>query len=269
VALVIFQHYIARWHLTPDGEPIHTHSSDLLPVRLGEVEAMLKIARAEEEKSGHVLLEWWDGNGAARVLKKDETALLLERASGSSSLSEMVKAGRDAEASRIICTVAAQLHAPRDKTPPPLIPLREWFSALSPAAERHGGVLRASSEVADYLLENPHDIRVLHGDLHHGNVLNTRHRGWIAIDPKRLIGERGYDFANVFCNPDLETATAPGRLARQVEVVARAAELDRMRLLQWIAAYAGLSAAWSLEDGDDATLALTIATLAVEELRQA
>lgn len=268
MTLAIFQHHIEHWRLIPDGEPIHTHSSDLLPVRFGEIAAMLKIARAEEERLGHVLLEWWDGAGAVRVLAKDETAQLLVRASGPASLLEMVKAGRDAEASEIICAVAAQLHTPREKPLPPLIPLREWFAALSPAAQRYGAILHRSSEVADYLLENPQDVCALHGDLHHSNVLDDGHE-WLAIDPKGLVGERGYDFANIFCNPDLETAIVPGRLACQVEVVAHAANLDRTRLLQWIAAYAGLSAAWTIDDGDDATLALTVATLAIEELQRA
>lgn len=228
---------------------------------------MLKIAHAEDEKFGRVLMEWWDGAGAARVLKSDDCALLLERASGPRSLLEMVSVGDDNEASEIICAVAEQLHAPRSEPPPPLIPLIDWFSALHPAAGRHGGILRTSAEMAGYLLNDPHDIRVLHGDLHHGNVLDTGHRGWVAIDPKRLIGERGYDFANIFCNPDQAVATSPGRLNRQVDIVARAAKLDRTRLLQWIAAYAGLSAAWTLDDGDDASLALTVASLAVDELQ--
>ena len=40
----MFDDYLARWHLTPDGTPIITHSSRLLPVRRDGVPAMLKIA---------------------------------------------------------------------------------------------------------------------------------------------------------------------------------------------------------------------------------
>jgi streptomycin 6-kinase len=107
---------------------------------------------------------------------------------------------------------------------------------------------------------------VLHGDVHHGNVLDFGARGWLAIDPKGLIGERGFDFANIFCNPDVEIATAPGRLARQVAVVSEAARIERPRLLQWILAYAGLSAAWHLDAGDEksAQLPLTVAEIALQ-----
>lgn len=263
---MIFEPYLSRWQLIPDGEPIATHSSRLLPVRHEGKPAMLKIALETEERWGATLMVWWDGDGAARVLAHDSNALLMERATGHNSLIEMARSGRDDEASRIICAVAAKLHAPKDRQLPELIPLTRWFEELAPAASRFGGVLTRSAMVARELLTEPREVGVLHGDLHHGNVLDAGARGWIAIDPKRLVGERGFDFANIFCNPDLETSTAPGRLARQVAVVAAAARLERVRLLKGILAYAGLSAAWTLGDGDDATLALSVAQIAAAEL---
>lgn len=230
---------------------------------------MLKIATAEEERRGADLMVWWGGQGAARVLAHEGDALLMERASGNRSLLEMVRGGRDDEASRVICTVAAKLHAPRNREPIALVPLRRWFRELDPAASRFGGVLRDAARTARELLDAPRNVVVLHGDLHHGNVLDGGARGWLAIDPKGLLGERGFEFANIFCNPDLEVATASGRLTRQLAVVAEAVGLERGRLLRWILAYAGLSAAWTLRDGEDATLALTVAELAAAELANA
>jgi streptomycin 6-kinase len=45
--------------LLPDGEPIRTHSSRLLPVRQYGVAAMLKVAQEPEEKFGAQLMVWW------------------------------------------------------------------------------------------------------------------------------------------------------------------------------------------------------------------
>jgi streptomycin 6-kinase len=73
---------------------------------------MLKIFHEEDERLGGVLMEWWDGVGAARVLARDYEALLLECAAGSNSLAEMTRSGRDDEACRIPCATAARLHAP-------------------------------------------------------------------------------------------------------------------------------------------------------------
>ena len=273
------EEYLARWRLTPDGDPITTHSSIVLPVRRAPRSAsaagtaeeaeryMLKVARADEERAGARLMAWWDGDGAARVLAQEGDALLLERALGDGSLARMARTGRDDEASRILCAAAARLHAPRKRPPPELVPLERWFRALEPAAAAHGGILARAAATARELLAAPRDVTALHGDIHHDNVLDFGARGWLAIDPKGLVGERGFDFANLFCNPSERLATDPERLSRLAAVVTEHAALDRRRLLQWVLAYAGLSAAWTLEDGGTPTLALAVAELARRELR--
>ncbi len=72
-----------------------------------------------------------------------------------------------------------------------------------------------------------------------------------------------FDFANLFLNPDFEVATRADRLETQLNLVCKMADLDRTRLLKWILAYAGLSAAWHMEDGTDPKLALAIAEIAL------
>ena len=47
---MVFDRYLIQWGLAPDGEPVTTNSSRLLPVRRGETPAMLKIAVMEEEQ---------------------------------------------------------------------------------------------------------------------------------------------------------------------------------------------------------------------------
>lgn len=263
---IFFAPWLKRWNLVSDGGPIATHSSRLLPVRRDGTPAILKIALEEEERLGPILMQWWAGDGAAAVLACEGDVLLLERALGQRSLIEMVHQGRDDEATRIICKVAARLHAPRDSPPPSLLPLKQWFAALGRVAATQGDLLAKAAGVARELLRAPSERGPLHGDLHHGNVLDFGDRGWLAIDPKRLLGERGFDFANILCNPDLETAISPGRLARQVTVAADAAGLERKRLLQWVLAYAGLSAAWFIEDGEAPDFDLAIAGIAAAEL---
>ncbi|KOX99321.1 aminoglycoside phosphotransferase family protein [Pseudomonas nunensis] len=249
----MFEPWLKRWALVPDGEPIITPGSRLLPVRMGEVPAMLKVAMDAEEKFGNLLMTWWDGEGAAQVFAHHGDGLLMERAMGRRSLMNMALNGQDDEASQIMCAAVARLHAPRLSPLPPLVPLAQWFTSLHLAAAQHGGLYSLSLTTAEALLATPQDVVVLHGDIHHDNILDFGPRGWLAIDPKRVIGERGFDYANLICNPELPTATDPLRFARQIKVVAKAAGLERRRLLQWVLAFAGLSAAWFLED--DAALA--------------
>jgi len=240
----------AHWRLEPDGEAfVTTFGSRLTPVRHEGRAAMLKIAAHPEERDGAAVMAWWDGDGAAKVLGRDGDALLMERATGEGSLSAMARDGQDFAATLILCRAAKRLHAPRPAPPPATLkPLALWFRALEPTAAREGGLFARSAAAARELLASPQDIAVLHGDLHHDNVLDFGPSGWLAIDPKGLIGEGAFDYANLFFNP-WPTAAEPGRLQRRLALVAEATGLDPARILQWIIAYAGLSAAWTLESG--------------------
>ena len=263
----VFKPWIETWNLTPDGDGFASLAGHLLPVRHAGAAAMLKVTHEPEEIAGGALMAWWGGDGAARVLARDGEALLLERALGPDRLSDMARNGRDDEACRILCAAGARLHAPRPRPAPEnLVPLERWFRQLWPTAEAQGGVFLKSAVVARALLDAPQEVGVLHGDLHHGNVLDFGDRGWLAIDPKGLLGDRGYDHANMICNPDVETATAPGTLARRVAVIAQAADLEPRRVLSWVLAYCGLSASWTLSDGDDPWRALAIGEIAAAQL---
>ena len=264
--LLMFNKYLVKWKLTADGAPTVTRASRLLPVRREAVPLMLKIAVEAEERFGFGLMSWWNGQGAARVLELEDNALLMERAEGGQSLAALSQIGGDDKVSRIICNVVASLHAPRHQPAPQLVPLSYWFRELPLAASAYGGIFRQCNETAEALLAMPRNIGVLHGDIHHENILDFGARGWLAIDPKTLWGERGFEYANLFCNPTAAIATSPGRMRRRAKVVAEAAGLDPMRLLQWVLAYAGLSAAWKLSDGIDFQLNLTIAHSAAVEL---
>jgi streptomycin 6-kinase len=70
----------------------------------------------------------------------------------------------------------------------------------------------------------------------------------------------------LFCNPDYETATDSGRFGRRLELVTEAARLDRNRLLLWILAWGGLSAAWKINDHTAPDTPLRVVELAAAEL---
>lgn len=268
-----FEPWLERWGLAPDGAPIVTATARLLPVRQGGRAAMLKVATEPEERFGGGLMTWHAGRGAAQVLAVDGDALLLERATGGRSLAALARGGRDDAATGILCDVLAELHAPRAGAPPEGVPLGRRFRALAPAAAAHGGVLALSAAAARVLLDAPLNVGVLHGDVHHGNVLDFGARGWLAIDPKRLEGERGFDYANLFCNPDIDDPTSPvavwpERFERRLGIVVARSGLERRRLLRWILAWAGLSAAWAIADGGPPEASLRVAALAVAALER-
>jgi len=268
---LILAPYIDCWQLTPDGEAIVTPAARLLPVRRGAMPAMLRVVTLDEAKRGSTLLDWWDGEGAALVYERDGDAILMERALGSQSLIAFARSNRDDDATNILCQTIATLHTPRGKPPPDLVPLHVWFAPLGAVAHAHGGLLARADTAAQALLADPRDILPLHGDVHHENVLDFGPRGWLAIDPHGVHGERGFDYANIFCNPDLgDAAIAIARdrahFLRRLDIVTEHSGIERHRLLQWILAWCGLSATWFIEDGMSAEIDLAIAELTVAEL---
>lgn len=263
-AVQLFTPWLSRWHLIRDGEPFSSLNGHLLPVLHRGEPAMLKISRAAEEQAGAALMAWWDGNGAAPVLAHEGEALLMARAMGSTTLAEKVEHD-DPTATSILCSVVQRLHATRSIAAPALVPLQTWFASL--LESNLGGLFEHSAASARDLLTTQTDLVVLHGDIHHGNVLDFGESGWLAIDPKGLWGERGFDYANLFCNPGAE-ALRPGRFERRLEIVTKATGLERRRLLQWILAWAGLSACWMLEDGAQPGHILDVAALAQAMLAQ-
>lgn len=256
--------YCQRWALRPDGEAIQTPHAVLLPVIWRERAAMLKLGYCEEEMQAYGLLAWWGGCGAAQVFARSGPALLMERATGRADLAQMSRAGHDDTACRNICDVVAQLHTVRHSPPPCLSPLPVWCAALSGTDNE---VLQPARLALQTLLAEPRDVVCLHGDIHHGNILDFGERGWLAIDPKGLTGERTFDYANLFCNPDMAVATDWERFLARVDGVAGHARLQRRRLLMWILAWSGLSAAWHFEDASSPSIALQLGKMAAGALR--
>jgi streptomycin 6-kinase len=258
----------AEWGLVNDGEIAVVGNSLLQPVLSESRQAMLKVPLNKEEQRGFRLLACWEGSAAVKVFRYDTNALLMERAIGDRSLKQMVLSGQEEEANRIICAVVQQLHAHGCPDLPDLVPLPVWFRSLESAAGREGGFLVRGYAVAEELLAAPLDPVALHGDIHYGNILDGGPRGWLAIDPKGLTGERGFDYANIFCNPDLIIAGSPERLPKQVRLIAGWARIEVQRLLRWIIAWAALMASWMLEDGIDPVLPITVGQIAEKELGQ-
>jgi streptomycin 6-kinase len=250
-----FQPWIARWGLEPDGKPFVTPyaGSRLLPVRRAGRALMLKLASTDDERRGSTIMAWWDGQGAAPVVAHDDEALLMVRAEGGDSLGSEP----DEVAIPLLCAAVAALHTPRPD-PPQTPPLRTLFAALLDSGEPR---LAGGSRVAAELLDTPRDTALLHGDIHHFNVLDFGDAGWLAIDPWGFQGERAYDYANILRNPDPQRVMQPGRFDDGRALIAAHADLDPDRLLRWIYAHAGLAAAWELADGHDPVRSMAVLNL--------
>jgi streptomycin 6-kinase len=218
------------------------------------------VTNQPEELVGVRALEQWDGNGAVRVLARDGNAILLERAG--QTLRSLVT--DDASATQVMCDAAHRLHTNSPKDLDDFPTLKTWFSSLFGDTTSRFDQVRV---IADRLLEHSTPPVLLHGDLHHENVLNGGDRGWLAIDPKGILGAREFDYCNIFTNWTPQEAI--GHFDARLDLVARVASIDRIDLLRWIASWSALSGIWHLEDGDEAsaTFPHSITELALDRLR--
>jgi streptomycin 6-kinase len=194
-------------------------------------------------------LRWRDGQGAIRLFADHGDIHLLEYA-GDRRLHDHRSKHDEAAATEITASVVRQLHAPSPAAPPSsLTPLRQHFASLF--ARANEAAFGEHAALADRLLDAQRGIRPLHGDIHHENILLSP-RGWLAIDPKGLIGDPAYDVANMFCNPPhAPERTDPARILGLAETLSDAVGRDVEVVLSYAWAYCGLSSAWWLEDANE------------------
>lgn len=246
--------YLAKWALETEGAPFETPASWLCFVRRGGTPAVLKLFKphADEERSAAALAAL--GGPCVRVLGTDAHAVLLERCIPGTPLSSLVNAGKDDEATRILCDVIAALDA--NSAPLAGWPrLEDWGKAfgrirgLASPALTPDLVDRAEAEFFE-LCATQADACLLHGDVHHENVLWDEARGWCVIDPKGVVGDRTYEVLTSLHNPiaHLDLSADPKVMTRRVETFAGRLGLDETRILRWTFAQSTLSAAWHLED---------------------
>ena len=186
---------------------------------------VLKVAWEGDEESLHEAdaLEFWDGDGAVRLLRRSGRALLEERAVPGDDLSALP----DDDATAIAVDVASRLWR-RAGSP---------FRAVAPEvlrwleeAEREG------SELVPLARELFAELRpgaewLVHGDFHHHNVLRDGER-FVAIDPKPYLADREYDLPSFLWNPLDNRMDDRGQTERRIAAFV-AAGLDDFRIRAW------------------------------------
>lgn len=248
-AFAPLESHIAKWRLVSDGQPFETHSSWLCFVRQGDKRALLKVFKpGSNEAPSSRYFAVHHGNGTVRVLAGDAAAILIERISPGTRLATLSLAGRDDEASHLICETIERLQYSRaDISGWPghdehetQFEHRQVVPPLTPAI-----AARARSLFRE--LDATQEQRVLlHGDLHHDNILFDDVRGWLAIDPKGEVGELAYELAAPLRNPleGPDVLMSKAQMDRRVRIYCERLKLDRQRVLGWCFARNASAAMW-------------------------
>jgi len=241
------------WGVIVD-ETFETATSLIAFGRRAKQSVAIKIGKHEgDEWRAGELLDAFGGNGVVRVYAFVPGASLLERLLPGSALTELSLDGRDDEATEIIADVIRRMPPVRSVAWPTV---QSWSLGF----DRY--IATADGQIPKQLVGEAHDLyvslcdsqtrpRLLHGDLQHYNVLFDADRGWIAIDPKGVIGEIEYEVGAALRNPverpELFATTAV--VERRLAALTSKLGLDPARALAWGFAQAVLSAIWDVEDG--------------------
>ncbi|MGW0535842.1 aminoglycoside phosphotransferase family protein [Streptomyces sp. NPDC003032] len=252
--------FVERWDLTPDGDPMHGQAALVLPVvRADGTPAVAKFQVLDEETEGEpVALRMWGGDGAVRLLDHDAATgtMLLERLDAGRMLSTMADTR---EAVLVIAGLLARLTArPAPEGMRRLGDIAARMVDDLPAAlkaipdpaeraivERCGGAVReVMGEAGD---------RLLHWDLHFENVLASARepsqssrpsQSWLAIDPKPLAGDPGFDLW-----PALDNRFEAEEVLWRFDAMTEVLGLDRERARAWTLGRMLQNALWEIEDG--------------------
>lgn len=258
-----------RWRLRV-GEPFELSYHYVAPATMADgAQIVLKAGVPSPDFSHQVeALLLYGGRGMVRVLEADADAgvVLMERLDPGTTIVDMP----DDDATAITAGVMHDLQLP---APPNcrLPALADWASALDRVRGHYGGGTgpiperlyeMAQSYWREMLASSSAPI-VLHGDLHHWNILRDERRGYVAIDPHGVLGEPEYEVAAYLGNPNTRLHLfddLAATMSRRLDIFAASLGYDRQRMLRWGIAFQVLSAWWSYEDGGDGSHALIAAT---------
>jgi streptomycin 6-kinase len=238
-------------------------------------QVVLKLGPPNRELSSEMAaLAHWAGSGAPHLFYANQEAgvLIEELLWPGATLFDLFATGEidDETATRRCAEVMQALWRPAPPDNNLLITVDSWMAGLADLRRHFAGgtgpfprrLVQMAEELYHSLQSSAAPPVILHGDLHHGNILYCagdshpqnrpgRNAGWLAIDPKGVIGEPAYEAGAWLRNPQpalSQTRSLKTLLARRVAIFAEMLALDPQRLLGWGMAQAVLSAWWDLED---------------------
>jgi streptomycin 6-kinase len=238
-------------------------------------EAVLKIGYSGEKELHTEMdaLRAFNGVRMVQLLESDHElgAMLLERISPGRTLKEVQKED-DEEATRIAAELIRDVpvDVPSDHSFPGI---GDWVQVLERIRERRsrGSISAEILDKAQYLFEeldaSKGEEKLLHGDLHHDNILFDDERGWIAIDPKGLIGDPAFHGSRFIQNFWGETPTSD-LVQKRISLIASALNVPEKRVAQWAYVDCIISNCWTLEEDHEAEIDVSCARILEDNIER-
>ncbi|HEX7317035.1 MAG TPA: aminoglycoside phosphotransferase family protein [Pyrinomonadaceae bacterium] len=205
----------------------------------------------------------FDGRGAARLVDSDAAlgALLLERLEPGTQLVALCE-DDDGAATDAAASVMRSLRRTTLREPHSFPTAADWGRGFEKCRALFGGgtgpfprrLFEEAESLYAELLDTSAPRTLLHGDLHHGNILAAGREPWLAIDPQGVVAEPAYEVGALLRNPlpQLLRWPDPVRVTeRRIAQLSDELGFERARVRGWGLAQAVLSEWWTIEDGGE------------------
>lgn len=215
---------------------------------------ILKLSFKQEDLAREVdALKCFARHGGAAVLEYKNNAVLLKKAMPGESLKNYLPNRRE-EALAIACNVAKKLHQSPIKKNNSFLTIEGRFSYLDRDWDIPKDHLQRAREFKEEILETSAEKVLLHGDLHHENIVSDG-EDWLVIDPKGVIG---YPINEVWAFvQDME---------KDIPIIAKEFNFDIKMLAKCYYTHVVLAACWNVEDNLDPSSFLKLADEAKKKL---
>lgn len=211
-------------------------------------------------------LFYFNGNAAIRLLDYDEqyNALLLEQAISGITLKSLYPMQEEFVIDGYADTVK-RLLAKQTENTYPFRHIKDWLKALDEFKSNRipNNLLKRSIVLKNSLLSTMTREVVLHGDLHHDNILKNKDT-WIVIDPKGIVGEAEFEVAafDFISADEIKNYNEVKKLFhRRLNLIAEKLKLSAERIKDWVFVRLMLSAVWFVEDNGDPEKAISLAEI--------
>jgi streptomycin 6-kinase len=197
-----------------------------------------------------LVIKCFKGYGVVNLIAEDRGLLLLEGLIPGYSLKKYFPE-MDAQAVDVVCKVMNKLHqAPILSTLPHI---KDWLAILQKNHAIPRKLLLKARALSSKLLQTAGPDVLLHGDLHHDNILKNSN-DWLAIDPKGVIGESLFEVGAFIRNPIPELLSKENPEAfidSRIDAFANCLNASKERIIAWSYVQSVLAWIWALEDGCD------------------
>lgn len=254
-ALPTIMEYLAnKWQLI-HIQPVANMTWNYVAKAISKTHGAVVVKVSCDEKLIHdelIALKHFNAHGMIKLFEHDSQyhAMLLQQAIPGKSL-RSIYPNRVQDTINIYSAIVKQLTSVQQQDHNNFKHVSNWLKVFDRTNENKlpDGLIEKADLLKNSLLASRGKEFVLHGDLHHDNILSDGN-SWVAIDPKGIIGEIEFEAAcfDFIHKSELGNANIPELFAARTKLLAKELSLDHERLKTWVLVRLILGACWAIED---------------------